>query len=177
MKKRDSKKGFTIIEVALVLAIAGLIFLMVFIALPSIQRNQRDAERRDDVSKLLTSIEKYIGNNRGALPTGTGLISYQSTKPAVGTWGEFYYTFLGKDFTDPNGSNYVLNVRDCAQKSGESRCSVDNVENKTFPNSYQILVVRRAICNGSSAVASTNPRNVAILYKLEGPGAYCANTQ
>ncbi|MBQ3261101.1 type II secretion system protein, partial [Candidatus Saccharibacteria bacterium] len=28
------KKGFTIIEVVLVLAIAGLIFLMVFIALP-----------------------------------------------------------------------------------------------------------------------------------------------
>ena len=34
--------GFTIIEVVLVLAIAGLIFLMVFIALPVLQRSQRD---------------------------------------------------------------------------------------------------------------------------------------
>ena len=34
----NSKKGFTIIEVVLVLAIAGLIFLMVFVALPALQR-------------------------------------------------------------------------------------------------------------------------------------------
>ena len=40
------KGGFTIIEVVLVLAIAGLIFLMVFIALPALQRSQRDTERR-----------------------------------------------------------------------------------------------------------------------------------
>ena len=32
---KSNKKGFTIIEVVLVLAIAGLIFLMVFIALPA----------------------------------------------------------------------------------------------------------------------------------------------
>ena len=37
-----NKKGFTIIEVVLVLAIAGLIFLMVFIALPALQRSQRN---------------------------------------------------------------------------------------------------------------------------------------
>jgi prepilin-type N-terminal cleavage/methylation domain-containing protein len=38
----ENKKGFTIIEVVLVLAIAALIFLMVFSALPALQRNQRD---------------------------------------------------------------------------------------------------------------------------------------
>ena len=32
------KNGFTIIEVVLVLAIGGLIFLMVFIALPALQQ-------------------------------------------------------------------------------------------------------------------------------------------
>ena len=42
MTKKDNKKGFTIIEVVLVLAIAGLIFAMVFIALPALQRSQRD---------------------------------------------------------------------------------------------------------------------------------------
>ena len=42
-----SKKGFTIIEVVLVLAIAGLIFLMVFIALPA-----QYAARRRYVSYL-----------------------------------------------------------------------------------------------------------------------------
>ena len=42
----NERGGFTIIEVVLVLAIAGLIFLMVFIALPTLQRSQRDTQRR-----------------------------------------------------------------------------------------------------------------------------------
>lgn len=65
----NSKKGFTIIEVVLVLAIAGLIFLMVFIALPALQRNQRDTARKNEVSKVLSSITTYQSNNRGAAPS------------------------------------------------------------------------------------------------------------
>lgn len=34
--QNSTKKGFTIIEVVLVLAVAGLIFLMVFLALPAL---------------------------------------------------------------------------------------------------------------------------------------------
>ena len=48
----QTNKGFTIIEVALVLAIAGLIFLMVFIALPALQRNQRDTQRKTSLNNL-----------------------------------------------------------------------------------------------------------------------------
>ena len=50
MKKEIKKfnKGFTIIEVVLVLAIAGLIFLMVFIALPALQSSQRNTQREQE---------------------------------------------------------------------------------------------------------------------------------
>jgi prepilin-type N-terminal cleavage/methylation domain-containing protein len=54
-KKPDSASkplsGFTIIEVVLVLAIAGLIFLLVFLALPGLQRSRRDAQRKSDMGK------------------------------------------------------------------------------------------------------------------------------
>lgn len=50
--KNLTKKGFTIIEVVLVLAIAGLIFLMVFLALPALQRSQRDTQRKQDVAMV-----------------------------------------------------------------------------------------------------------------------------
>lgn len=53
MTKPNKTQGFTIIEVVLVLAIAGLIFLMVFIALPALQRSQRDTQRRDDVARFI----------------------------------------------------------------------------------------------------------------------------
>ena len=48
----SQKPAFTIIEVVLVLAIAGLIFLMVFIALPALQRNQRDTQRKTSLNNL-----------------------------------------------------------------------------------------------------------------------------
>ena len=60
MKQR---KAFTIIEVVLVLAIAGLIFLMVFIALPALQRSQRNTRRRQDISRVATAVNDYQANN------------------------------------------------------------------------------------------------------------------
>ena len=68
-QQKNKEKGFTIIEVVLVLAIAGLIFLMVFIALPALQRGQRDTQRRQDLSRVLTKINDYQANNRGSLPS------------------------------------------------------------------------------------------------------------
>lgn len=59
------KPAFTIIEVVLVLAIAGLIFLMVFIALPALQRSQRDAQRKQHLSSMLDGYERCKANNRG----------------------------------------------------------------------------------------------------------------
>ena len=59
----NTKKGFTIIEVVLVLAIAGLIFLMVFVALPALQRSQRDTQRRNDMSRVDTSLVQYQTNH------------------------------------------------------------------------------------------------------------------
>ena len=70
------EKGFTIIEVVLVLAIAGLIFLMVFIALPALQRSQRDTARKSDVGVVSSGVASYTGNNRGTFPTTATLASY-----------------------------------------------------------------------------------------------------
>ena len=64
-RNKQYKQGFTIIEVVLVLAIAGLIFLMVFIALPALQRNQRDAQRKNDMAAFLDAYERCRSNNRG----------------------------------------------------------------------------------------------------------------
>ena len=82
----NSKKGFTIIEVVLVLAIAGLIFLMVFVALPALQRSQRDTARRNDMSRVDTSLVQYQTNNS----------SKTDNLPQPGQW-------LGKkDFNNDN---------------------------------------------------------------------------
>ena len=76
MNVRRKEKGFTIIEVVLVLAIAGLIFLMVFIALPALQRSQRDSARKSEVGTVASSITSYQSNNRGSAPTATQIGQY-----------------------------------------------------------------------------------------------------
>ncbi len=72
MTTKNNRNGFTIIEVVLVLAIAGLIFLMVFIALPALQRSQRDTQRRNDVAIIAAAIRQYMKNNGGNPPPSSG---------------------------------------------------------------------------------------------------------
>jgi prepilin-type N-terminal cleavage/methylation domain-containing protein len=80
MNTQKQTKGFTIIEVVLVLAIAGLIFLMVFTALPALQKSQRDSARKNDVGIVASAVTSYTGNNRGTFPTSGNLDSYVSSK-------------------------------------------------------------------------------------------------
>lgn len=72
MNHTKDQKGFTIIEVVLVLAIAALIFLMVFIALPALQRNQRDTARKNDAGVVASAITNYTSNQRKPLRSGDG---------------------------------------------------------------------------------------------------------
>lgn len=69
-KKKD--EGFTIIEVMIVLAIAGLIILIVFLAIPALQRNSRNTQRKNDASHLAGLVNEYVANHNGQLPSGVG---------------------------------------------------------------------------------------------------------
>jgi len=67
LKKRS--EGFTIIEVLIVLAIAGLILLIVFLAVPALQRNSRNTQRRNDISNYLSAVSEWSNNNGGKVPS------------------------------------------------------------------------------------------------------------
>lgn len=69
------QKGFTIIEVLIVLAIAGLIILIVFLAVPALQRNSRNTQRKNDVSALIGAVQEYTNNNNGSLPPAASNIT------------------------------------------------------------------------------------------------------
>lgn len=149
--KKDNQKGFTIIEVVLVLAIAGLIFLMVFIALPALQRNQRDTQRRNDLSRVQSAIQNYQTNNRQSLPTFDGNFISQ------------YLTTGGDKFTDPNGNDYSF-------KEGATVGS-------TFDTTQSVIFVTKgAICGDNNSVTTGQGQSkVALQYKLEGGGVACVN--
>ena len=65
---RKRTEGFTIIEVMIVLAIAGLILLIVFLAVPALQRNSRNTQAKNDASAILGAAQEYSNNNGGINP-------------------------------------------------------------------------------------------------------------
>jgi prepilin-type N-terminal cleavage/methylation domain-containing protein len=158
MNAQTKQKGFTIIEVVLVLAIAGLIFLMVFIALPALQRNQRDTTRKSDVSRVQTAINNAQANDRGRLPT---LDSTFITK----------YLKIGDDsFEDPSGKGYVFSTRDEA----------DSPTNKDMTDSgrdtVRIYTTNNATCDVDGKVKlGAGARKIAVRLVLEGGGVHCLN--
>jgi prepilin-type N-terminal cleavage/methylation domain-containing protein len=66
---RKRTEGFTIIEVMIVLVIAAVILLMVFLAIPALQRNSRNTQRREDVSNYAAAIAEWSNNSAGVLPS------------------------------------------------------------------------------------------------------------
>lgn len=154
MKKLNSKnQGFTIIEIVLVLAIAGLIFLIVFLALPRLQRNRRDTQRKNDVGTVVSQLEQFNGNNRGAYPP-TGPAGCTATvPPAAPNIGNFFASNYINGLEDPStGAAYVCN------NPGDEPNAVGEVRYRTG--------VR---CDAGAATAE----NIAVDTFLEGGGLYC----
>ena len=66
-KIRNQSEGFTIIEVLIVLAIAGLIMLIVFLAVPALQRNSRNNGRNSDASRIAAAVNECVSNRNGQI--------------------------------------------------------------------------------------------------------------
>lgn len=91
LKKRN--EGFTIIEVMIVLAIAGLIMLIVFLAVPALQRNQRNTSRKNDISRIGAAINEWGSNNRGAVLTaGASNANLTTILQSAGALNEYTLT-------------------------------------------------------------------------------------
>lgn len=167
----NNKKGFTIIEVVLVLAIAGLIFLMVFIALPALQRSQRNTQRRDDYSMLSTAVTNYMSNNGGRL---SKLVTAEDGKTNLDPT-----RWINDEGTDPNGNPYeIIAYKDFAT-TGLAEGTDTNHPDLSEENGSQVYVIIGANCNGSDKNGDAMPRadkgsNAFAIYGyMEGGTFYC----
>ena len=155
MNVQSKQKGFTIIEVVLVLAIAGLIFLVVFLALPALQRNQRDTQRRSDVGRAVAAVQTWQANKGGLIPAATDMTT-------TATFITPYLATGGSTFIDPSGGAYSFVASTAAIPSNDTTATNDT--------NGQLRFVRGRTCDGT---AKTNA--ISIIAKLEGGGFYCAN--
>lgn len=151
-KLEKSDQGFTIIEVMIVLAIAGLILLIVFLAVPALQRNSRNTQRKNDVSALIGAVNEYTSNNSGALPTTSAQV-LALAKPGYFTGG------AGAAAGD-------VDLQTGAQAALPGTAAGDRV-----------VIVTKAQCGAAGATAAGNARQVSIQYQIETSGAWTPTCQ
>lgn len=147
-KPYKSQSGFTIIEVVLVLAIAALIFLMIFVALPALQASQRDTARKSDAGIVSSAVTKYTSAYR---------------KP-VATSGD-----------ETNLRKYIDNLDQYDKENvfiRTDRSSNPVKQNGSAPAT--IFVYPSSKCNGPDA-ASGNNRQTAVRVQLEDETFYCVD--
>ena len=178
---KNNKKAFTIIEVVLVLAIAGLICLMVFIALPALQRGQRNTRRRQDMARILSAVTEYQTNNNGKSPStyagwhSANKISEDNVDPGFvkrfidstcdeGTHDNslagntsqsitYKYNCSGDQFKDPDGANYSLTFG-----NAQPLLYLDNkgdggawMSTETMRRDHLVYLATNSICSGNEA--------------------------
>jgi prepilin-type N-terminal cleavage/methylation domain-containing protein len=147
--KNKTTEGFTIIEVMIVLAIAALILLIVFLAVPALQRNARNTQRSTDANNLVAAYNEYVNNTGGTTPvancTGaTPCAWYSNAKLGFYTIAANYH--------------FVVQPNPAATVPGGAA----NVElNEVYMYTYET-------CGSSTTAANgTSPQNVATIYYVE----------
>lgn len=151
MLKKSNQKGFSIIEVLIVLAIAGLIMLIVFLAVPALQRNARNSGRSSDAQKFAAAVNQCLSNNNGVrgncddltggagVPAGAG-VSWDSANDA------------GQLTTAPSPQTTIATLGSAA-----------NTTTMTWGFGFR--------CNGAIPESSgTSTREFVVVYKTEGNG-------
>lgn len=136
VQQLKNKKGFTLVELVIVLAIGALIIAAVLVAVGGAQKSRRDSQRRNDTASLISALESYASNNNGSYPptlaggANTTVLDkyFTATDPSTGN----RYTFNSTQPTNPGDLRYALS----AECNGNSVTSLTNQNRKYAVVSY-----------------------------------------
>ncbi len=111
------KKGFTLIELIIVVAIIALLAAATFVAVNPAKRigDSQNAQRWADVTAIADAWSTYVADNSGSLPTTTNpnvtTLGYQTYMVATSTWASPnlpYNTCAASTTAPTNGGSIVL---------------------------------------------------------------------
>jgi prepilin-type N-terminal cleavage/methylation domain-containing protein len=130
---KTTKKGFTIIEVVIVLVIGAVIMLGVFLVVPGLQRSAQNQRCQDIARQILAGIEQFKANNQGKSPSSTDI---PAIKTQIGT----------KALTDPNGAVTDIITPGAPTKvtvasfRDNTKCEGDKFATTSSPGSTAVMI-------------------------------------
>ena len=100
LKSNNIKKGFTIIEVIIVLVIAAIIMVMVFLVVPQLQQSQRNTKRQNYARQVLSAVNQFYANSpSGTLNLGADITNITGTTAAIDPSTNANYTWAQQSTT------------------------------------------------------------------------------
>lgn len=63
MLKKTSQRGFTIVELLIVIVVIGILAALVLNTFAGVQKRARDTERQTDATAISTQLERYYADN------------------------------------------------------------------------------------------------------------------
>ena len=168
-QKLKNNKGFTIIEVMIVLAIAGLIMLIVFLAVPALQRSARNTSRKEDAGRLASAVSTFVSNANGNLP-GFGNSTTNFSTSQAATDGQVILSDAGKL------GQLSLNTA-AGSTTGDPKPGTLVIAN-TVPSpaptwqDNEVVVYVGYTCQGSWVTTGGTIRQAALVYPIEGSSNY-----
>lgn len=149
MLKFRHQRGFTLIEVVIVLAIAAIIFAVIFNAVSHGRRSEQDSKRKKLAIQVVAAFNTYASNNNGSY-LGFACGSYcSSIVDPDNTSGQPVAGTVGAKATRTSGITYVTQAI-CG--NGGSAGSAVNMPGNNFAVLYWSAITGSSICiDGSGA--------------------------
>jgi len=148
-KIKNSKKGFILIELLIVIAIIGVLATLLMANFVGVRQRARDAQRKSDIRQIQAALEIYRSDNGSyptSLPSCGGSLSV--TLPSGATT-----TYMQKIPCDPTGTNVSYGY----SGDGTTYTLIACLENSSDSQADQTATYNNSHCTTPASYTVTNP--------------------
>lgn len=175
VSRTDRQSGFTIIEVLIVLDIAGIFAILIFQAIPALNRSSRNNQRKNGVAGILTAFQSYGLSNSGLAPPNCG-----GSDPSCQAYNAAYHSERWGIYGDSTSStvafcqgHYNGTVLAFGDAGNDSLCNGGSANNDKAPvaDIDSVVVYNYQICDSAVQGGGTSKGagyyDMVALYALE----------